>query len=221
MAKAMAPQHRPALTAIHNARNSDDVDLERMVANLEDISRWAAEVESEDFHIVNSHAFITLWAAQEAGIENILAEIIRTSHYAAQISSSKFPADRYPFSDWPWSESICIEIAQKLDTKAKNATKEGGDDIAERIVALFSWFDLDVKTDDSIANKYNEASMVRNVILHRYGHLNSRNVEKFPELSQWIGEILPITTERLNSYYHAVTTTHLAIAQAVWSSQYK
>lgn len=221
MAKAMASQHRPALTAIHKARNSATVDLERMIANLEDVSRWAVEVESEDFHTVNAHAFITLWAAQEAGIENVIAEIVRTSDYAAKIASGKFPAGKYPVSNWPWSESTCIEIAQKLDTKAKNATKDGGEDIAKRATTLFSWFDLNIQMDDAIAKKYNEASMVRNVILHRYGYLSSQNIENFPELSQWVGEILPITTERLTSYYNAVTTMHLAIAGAVWPSQYK
>jgi hypothetical protein len=63
--------------------------------------------------------------------------------------------------------------------------------------------------------------MVRNVILHRYGYLSSQNVENFPELSQWVGETLPITTERLTSYYNAAKTMFLSIAGAVRSSQYK
>lgn len=220
MAKAMVSQHRPALTAIHKARSSSAADLERMIAHLEDASRWAAEVESEGYHTVNTHAFITLWAAQEAGIENVIAEIIRTSGYAAKIASEKFPSGKYPLANWPWSESTCIELAQKLDTKAKNATKEGGENIAARVTTLLSWLDLDIEIDDATAKKYNEASMVRNVILHRYGYLSSQNVENFPELAQWAGEILPITTERLTTYYQAITAMHLAIAKAVWSSQY-
>jgi len=221
MAKAMASQHRPALTAIHKTRNAPTVGLDRMIAHLEDVSRWAAEVESESFHTVNTHAFITLWAAQEAGIENVIAEIIRTSRYAAEIASEKFAGGKYPVSNWPWPESTCLEIAQKLDTKAKNATKDGGEDIARRVTTLFSWFELKLKMDDATAKKYNEASMVRNVILHRYGYLSSQNVESFPELSEWVGEILPITTERLTSYYNAITSMHLAIARAVFASRYK
>jgi hypothetical protein len=221
MAKAMASQHRPALTAIHKIRHAQTVDLERMIAHLEDVSRWAAEIESESFHTVNMHSFITLWAAQEAGIENVIAEIIRTSNYAAEIASKKFASGKYPVSGRPWSESTCLEIAQKLDTKAKNATKDGGEDIARRVTTLFSWFDLNVQMDDPTAKKYNEASMVRNVILHRYGYLNSQNVESFPELSEWVGEILPITTELLTGYYNAIMSMHLAISRAIWSSQYK
>ncbi len=217
----MASQHRPALTVIHKARSSPNVDLERMIAHLEDVSRWAAEVESEGYHSVNTHAFITLWAAQEAGIENVISEIVRTSNYAAQIASTKLQNGRYPLENWPWSESTCLEISQKLDQKAKNATKDGGENIAARVATLFSWFDLDVQIEGSSAKAYNEASMVRNVILHRYGYLSSQNVESFPELAQWVGEILPITTERLTTYYQAIVAMHLAIANAVSSSQYR
>lgn len=221
IAKSMGSQHRQALAAIHEARKSDSVNIEHMIANLEDVSRWASEVHSEDYHTVNTHVFITLWAAQEAGIENVISEILRTNNRAAQIASEKFQNGKYPLAEWPWLESTCLEVAQKLDPKAKNATEDGGVNIAQRTITLFSWFGMNIEIDDKTAKKYNEASMVRNVILHRYGYLSPRNVEDFPELTQWVGEVLPITTERINSYYNAVTTMHLAIANAVWSSQYK
>jgi hypothetical protein len=221
MAKAMASQHRPALTAIHATRKSNSVDLEHIIANLEDVSRWAGEVHSEGYHTVNTHVFITLWAAQEAGIENVIAEIIRTSNRAAKIASEKFKKDKYSLADWPWSESTCLDIAQKLDKKAINATDNGGLNIAKRTITLFSWFGLSIQIDDKNARKYNEASKVRNVILHRYGQLTLRDTEDFPELAQWVGEVLPITVERINSYYDAVIAMHLAIAKAVWSSEYK
>lgn len=220
IAKTMASKHRNILTSDHKKYNSS-VNIERLVVHLEDVSRWAAEVESEGFHTVNTHTFITLWAAQEAGIENIIAEIIRNYKYAAKIASEKFSNNRYSISNWPWSESTCVEISQKLDTKSKDATKNGGEDIVSRIKTLFLWFDLKINIDDAIAKKYNEASMIRNVILHRYGYINHKNVESFPELSQWVGMILPITTERLTSYYDAIIKMHLAIANAVFSSHYK
>jgi hypothetical protein len=108
-----------------------------------------------------------------------------------------------------------------LDTKAKNATNDGGVDIARRTTTLFSWFGLNIQIDDQSARKYNEASRVRNVILHRYGQLTSRDAEEFPDLAKWVGEVLPITVERIHSYYEAVIAMHLAIAKAVWSSEYK
>ncbi|MBU0652284.1 MAG: hypothetical protein KKG96_05330 [Proteobacteria bacterium] len=221
MAKSMASQHRPALTAINTARKSNSVDIERIIAHLEDVSRWAGEVHSEGYHTVNTHVFISLWAAQEAGMENVISEILRTSNNAAKIASGKFQNGKYPLADWPWSESMCLDVAQKLDTKAKNATDDGGVNIARRTITLFSWFGLNIQIDDKTARKYNEASRVRNVILHRYGQLTRHDAEYFSELAQWVGEVLPITTERINGYYEAVIAMHLAVAKAVWSSEYK
>lgn len=221
MVEAMATQHRRVLTAMNALRKSNSGDLENKIKYLEDVSRWAGKVRSEDYHTVNTHVFITLWAAQEAGIENVISEILRTSNQAAIIASEKFQNGKYPLNDWPWSESTCLEIAQKLDTKAKKAMDEGGVDIAGRITTLFSWFGLNIQIDNQSARKYNEASRVRNVILHRYGQLTSRDAEEFPDLAQWVGEVLPITVERIHSYYGAVTAMHLAIAKAVFSSEYK
>jgi len=221
MAKAMASQHRPILTAMQAVRKSNTIDLEGVIANLEDVSRWAGEVQSEGYHTVNTHVFITLWAAQEAGLENVISEIIRTSDCAAKIASEKFQNGKYSLTDWPWSESTCQEISQKLEKKAIKATVDGTVNIAGRTITLFSWFGLNIEVDDEKARKYNEASMVRNVILHRYGQLAPHDVKDFPELVEWVGKVLPITTERIKSYYDAVIAMHLSMAKAVVSSQYK
>jgi len=221
MAEEMAAQHYHMLTAMDDIRKSNPVDLKRIIANLEDVRRWAAEVRSEDYHTVNTHVFITLWAAQEAGIENVISAILRTSNFAAKIASEKFSKGKYPMTDWPWPESMFLEIAQKLDAKAKNVTDGGGVNIAGRTITLFSWFGLNIEIDERSARKYNEASRVRNVILHRYGQLTSYDAEDFPELTQWVGAVLPITVERMDSYYNAVIAMHIAIAKAIFASEYK
>lgn len=221
MAEGMASQHRPALTAIHAARGSPAVDLERMIARLEDVSRWASDAREEDYHTVNTHVFVTLWAAQEAGVENLVSEIVRTDRGAAEVATGKLRAGRFPLDAWPWPETTCLELAQRLEAKAKDATPNGGVDVAARLATLFSWFQLSVHIDADHASTYNEASMVRNVILHRYGRLGPKDIESFPRLAPWRDEVLPITTARLRSYYQAVVTLHLAVTRAVFSSRYK
>jgi hypothetical protein len=221
LAKSMARNRRSELSTIRAARKLHSADVDREVAQLDDVVHWISEVKSDDYHTVNTHVFITLWAAQEAGIENVISEILRTSKSAAQIASERFKPGKYPVADWPWTELMCLEIAQKLDAKAKNATDNGGLNIAKRIMTLFSWFGLHIIVDDTTTRKYNEASRVRNVILHRYGRLTARDAEDFPELSQWVDEIMPITVERLKSYYQSVIAVHLAIAKAIFDSDYK
>ena len=221
IAEGMAASHRPGLEAIHAARKSTNVDVERLIAHLEDVSRWAAAVRKEDYHTVNTHVFVTLWAAQEAGIENVLAAILQTDRPAAEMASAKFPATRFPMAAWPWPESACLELAQRLESKAKDLTPGGGTDVAKRTSTLLSWFDLNVELEAAKSRTYSEASMVRNVILHRYGYLGPKEVEAFPELAEWLNAVLPITTLRLRSYHAAVLAMHLALAKAIWASRYK
>ncbi len=210
MAEAMAPQHRPSLTSIHAQRKSTSVNLEGAIAKLEDVSRWAGQMRSEDYHTVNTHVFVSLWSAHESGNENVIAEILRTDAGAAEISANKFKVGRYKVDEWPWSEETCLEIAQKLDVKAKTETLNGGWDACSRFQTLFSWFELTVSVDACVAMKYNEAAYVRNVILHRYGRLGPQDAVRFPELAPWVGEVLPIDVNRLLAYHQAIVTVHLA-----------
>lgn len=221
MAEALAPQHRAVLTKIQAHNSSESLDVERMIAHLDDVSRWARDEGLEGYHTINTHVFITLWAAWEAGIENIVAEIIKTDKCAAEIASGKFSKGRYPIDTWPWGELLCIEIAQRLDGKAKDKTVNGGRDIAQRMVTLFSWFNLDITLAANQADKYNEASFVRNIIMHRYGYVHPDAITDFPDLAPWVGEVLPITPIRLKSYYEAINSMYLSIVKAVFSSRYK
>lgn len=221
MAERMAPRHRPALKAIHESKPESTLDVEGLIANLEDVSRWARDERLDGYHTVNTHVFITLWAAQEAGMENVAAEIVRTNRDAASTASAKFAPGRFSMADWPWQESTCIEIAQRLDGKAKDATANGGIDLAARLKTLFSWFGLGLEVPEAEARTYNEASMVRNVILHRYGALGQKDVESFPALLEWRDKVLPMNTERLRAYHAAVVAVYMSLARAVWASSYK
>ena len=187
----------------------------------EGIGVWASKMHEEDYHELNTYVLLAFWAAQEAGIENILAAVLANSENAAEVASTKFKADRYPIGEWPWPESTCIEIAQKLDQKSKEATKNGGVDVSSRIQNLFFWLGMILEIEEQQAQNYNEASMARNVILHRYGRLSEKDTERFPHLKSWTDAVLPITTERLNTYYNAVTAMHVAIARAVWKAGHK
>lgn len=221
MAKSMKPLHRPFLTAIHTQKKSKTVDLESVIQNAEDISRWAEDAESEDFHLINTQVFIGLWAAQEAGIENILGAIVQSFKPAAELALSKFKPGKYQIADWPWSEYTCLEIVKKLDHKAKESTTNGGERIAERIQTMFRWIDLEMEFIQEIANTYNEASMVRNVIVHQYGRPNTQNIKNFPHLAHWEGKVLHISSKRLQEYYKAIVELHLSMANAFWNGKYK
>jgi hypothetical protein len=166
------------------------------VAKVEDLIRWAREMREQDYHAIHSSVFVNLWAAQEAGNENVIAAIVRTHLPSAEGAAEQFKVGRYDLASWPWPEDVCLELAQKLDTKAKTKTEDGGWDACARLQTLFSWLGVQFQVPPDAAVKYNEAALVRNVILHRYGRMGPQDAERVPLLSKYVARPLPITRER-------------------------
>ena len=63
--------HCAVLTQEHIKRQSTNAQaLAGMIERVEENARWAQKMADEGYHTVFSHVFFSLWAAQEAGIEN-------------------------------------------------------------------------------------------------------------------------------------------------------
>lgn len=202
-------------------RGSDDELVKRMMAGIDDTKNWAASVREENYHQINVLCFLSEWAAQESGLENTIAAIIQTIKAAAVTAASKFANGRYKIDDWPWSDSKCLEVAQKLDSKAKEKTPDGGWDITGRLIVLFEWLGVSLEIAPNDARVYNEASMVRNIMLHRYGKLEQADVRRSPHLSEWLGKTLPMTQQRATEYHNAIVKMHLAIFASVHANGWK
>ncbi|MBB3121135.1 hypothetical protein [Pseudoduganella violacea] len=201
--------------------NTDQEILARLIAQADDTIRWAKEIRSESYHQIHTLTFLSEWSAQEAGTENVIAAILETIKDAANVAASKFSVGRYDMKDWPWVNEKCLEIAQKLDQKAKEKTADGGWDISARLAVLFGWLGVTLKVEPEVAAKYNEASMVRNVIVHRYGRLGTNDVKRAPHLSEWIGKTVPMTKDRLAEYHQAIVDVHLAVMNGVLANGWK
>lgn len=185
------------------------------MAQADDQLRWAAEMKAEDYHRTNVLAFLSFWAAQEAGNENVVAAILGTVQSAAVFAAEKFTLGKYDLGTWPWSEDLCLEVTQKLDQKAKDKTPDGGWDAAARLTTLYSWLGVKLTIPSTVAEKFNEASMVRNVLLHRYGRLGPRDVARAPHLSQFENRAVQLTQGRMRDYYQSVSDIHLATMNGI------
>jgi len=202
-------------------RGTDAESLARLLAQIDDTIKWAGEIRGEGYHQIHTLSFLSEWSAQEAGIENVIAAILETIADAGTAASARFAVGRYSTEDWPWSNEKCLEIAQKLDQKAKEKTPDGGWNIAERMKVLFGWLGVKVEIPSNMAAKYNEASMIRNVIVHRYGRLGSSDANRAPHLNEWIGKTVPMSRERLGEYHNAIIAVHLAIMNGVIANGWK
>ena len=165
---------------------------------------------------------------KRALIALVLCTVLLTSIGCAARSStqesiaySEPASGTYDMAAWPWSDEKCLEIAQKLDQKAKQKTPDGGWDIAARLTTLFGWLGADIAIPTNTSNTLNEASMVRNVLLHRYGRLGPRDIERAPHLAVNENNAVQITRSRLSQYSQAVNETHIAVMQGVYAAGWK
>ena len=221
MVGGLGPLHKVLLADAGQKRGAAPETITRLVAQAEDNMRWVSEMQAEDYHRVNVLAFLSLWSAYETGTENIIAAALGTINPAAASAASKFSRGRYDMGDWPWPDEKCLEIAQKLDQKAKLDTPDGGWDVAARLTTLFGWLGADIAISPNTANTLNEASMVRNVLLHRYGRLGPRDIERAPHLAVNENNAVQITRSRLSQYSQAVNETHIAVMQGVYAAGWK
>ena len=221
MVGGLGPVHKVLLADAGLKRGAAPETITRLVAQAEDNMRWVSEMQAEDYHRVNVLAFLSLWSAYESGTENIIAAALETINSAATAAADKFARGTYDMASWPWSDEKCLEMAQKLDQKAKQKTPDGGWDVAARLTTLFGWLGADVAIPPHASNTLNEASMVRNVLLHRYGRLGPRDIERAPHLAVNANNAVQITRERLGQYSQAVNETHIAVMEGVYAAGWK
>lgn len=222
MVSGLGPVHKLLLVAEGEKRAVPADQIQAILAKEEDKLRWVAQVKAEDYHRTNVLSFLSLWAAQEAGNENVVAAILGTYEKAAAAAGAKFKAGKkYPMDEWPWTEDRCLEVAQKLDQKSKEETTDGGWDFAARLVTVYGWLGATLQVDGSAASKYNEANMVRNVLLHRYGRLGPRDIERAPHLVGQPNNAIQLSRKLLAEYYNAIVAVHTAISAGVAAAGWK
>lgn len=221
MVSGLGALHKLLLVEAGEKRGASPETITRFVAQAEDNLRWVSEMQAEDYHRVNVLSFLSLWAAYETGIENIAAAVLGSVDTAAKSAVDRFSRAKYDMKDWPWRDEVCLEIAQKLDQKAKTETPDGGWDIAARLIKLFGWLGATVIVPPDTSIKLNEASMVRNVLLHRYGRLGRRDIERAPHLDVNENHAVQITRIRLGEYSQAVNETFVAVMQGISATGWK
>lgn len=217
----LGPVHKLLLASEGQKLGAAPERIKALLAQAEDNLRWAAEMKAEDYHRTNVLAFLSFWAAHEAGSENIIMAILSTIQSAAASAADKFALSKYNIANWPWPEEQCLEIAQKLDQKAKDKTPDGGWDSAARLTTLYGWLGVTLTVPSPASEKFNEASMVRNVLLHRYGRLGPRDVVRAPHLAEYQNKAIQLTRARLGEYYQAVVDVHVAVMNGVTATGWK
>ncbi len=194
------------LNEIKKTNKSLGLDEEIFLANAKEISDWTLEMEKEDYNDLYIHSFIGMWSALETGIENIFKDFVKNDIISAKNIITKFKLGKYNINNWPWNDSTCYEIASNLEKRVRqlNSNKNLGVNYYERIKIVFSWFELEYNLNNEDIYYLNEANRVRNIILHRYGNIEEKDISDFPRLRQYKNRLIHINEELFNRYYSAI-----------------
>lgn len=185
-----------------------------------EVESWAVSMRDGGYHELFTLSFVGMWAAFEAGIEDTAATFIKNSQVVATLAASRFPPNRYPIVKWPFTADLCLEIAQKLEQKAKQSTLDGGFDLYARYRTLFAWLEIDLAVVPDIDFALAEANLVRNIVVHRYGKISEGDVKLLPTLAIWQGHVMPIDRAAFSKYYNAISKVISALMTGISKSRH-
>lgn len=188
---------------------------QQILAMADELTKWAYQMEAENFHEIYVHSFIGMWSAFETGIENVIADFIENDRAAAISVIEKCKLRKYQLQEWPFNRDICLEIAQKIEPKAKAATINGGIDLYARFQTMFSWIGINIDMDEKHKRSLAEANRLRNILLHRYGEISIKDAKDFPSLENWVGSVMPLDTSKFTEYYECIISTLHSISEIV------
>lgn len=194
-------------------------DLTQAIATEKGIAEWASQSREDKYHDLYSRAFINMWAAFEAGIENIVASYIANDKETAE-SILKNPKIKHNISDWPWNRETCLKLASRLEKSAGNL-KPG---YYPKLQNLFSCVGIEIPYQTDVTNysidMLEEANEMRNILLHSYGEVRQSDADKFPSLSQWVGKIRPIDKTLFDAYYKSMSDFVILISLAIFNTRH-
>ncbi|WP_341963739.1 hypothetical protein [Pseudomonas sp. RC10] len=182
----------------------------QLLATVADHNTRAKSFKNDDHHELNSHCFINMWSAFEAGLDNILASYILNDELL-QLKVESLLNTKILAKDLDYD--TCLAFAARLQMKLKRNLS-----FASRMAELFDFIDLPLELEENPL--LNEAHAMRNIILHRYGEVRKQDADKFPTLEPWVGKVRPIRKELLSMYFSAMNEFLMAIFNSIASSRY-
>ncbi|MFT7411662.1 MAG: hypothetical protein ACI9J4_000001 [Paraglaciecola sp.] len=183
-----------------------------------ELSKWAVKMDEQEYHDLYVHSFIGMWSSFESGLVNIVADFIKNDRQVAINLSSKFKTGRFDVEAWPWNSETCLDLAQRIESKAKHDVENGGVDFFSRIQKLFSWLNISINVGEHEKLYLSEANRVRNILLHRYGVISEKDAREFSCLLPWVGSVMPLTKDKFTNYYNGISQTLISIMTGIASS---
>lgn len=195
----------PLLTIGAEVNNlQDKKKLQSMIKIAEDNTVIAQRIIDDGFHTIFCHAFISQYAAFEAGLENILIAILNNNIAAAEravLILSEYKKKAPNINDYPWDRHLCKKILNNLQ---QIAIKSHNKSSCLQNIKLLEFFDFNIVVNELDIKYLDEANGVRNILLHDYGYVSSYYADQYEGLKEFADDYFVMTPEKLDKYSEAI-----------------
>ena len=199
------------LAATHNRKAVGAI--RRLLDEAPIQERWAAELRSDDYALLNGHSLVAIWGALETCIEDTVVGILAKDPNAEAILVG---AGVRISNGYPKPEDD-TEL-RKLYRKAEDAVRVKYDVVQtqENLLQLFGLTACCPEKKDTLLL----ANSVRNALVHRGGVIDAKAAQQAPALSPMLGQKIRVTRELYLTCYESVSQLLVALIGSITSSKY-
>jgi hypothetical protein len=189
--------------------------IDRLLASSHINEEWAKEIRDNDYSVLHTHSLVSIWAALESAIENlILALILNDTQSLDRLRKFGVKKIDENLKNHDLTEDICLSIYKKL----KDVTSVSYD-IVQTMQNMLSAFNINVKCE-IYKSELLEANAVRNVIVHRFGIVDEKSVKNSPSLAGYVGQPFTISNKKYLTYQSAIGKFLIDVQEKIFYSEY-
>ena len=167
-----------------------------------------------DFPFMHASALVAAWGSLEAAIVDVAVGILLNEPKA--FDKDEFMKVRVPLSTFEGLDKE--DRVRYLISEVQRPQAAGGGQGVDSFENLLHLFDLSGKVEENVKKTLWEMNHMRNIIVHRDSHADSRLVRACPWLNTKVGERLMVNHSQFGRYGDAVfeyvkTIVHRLVAR--------
>jgi len=183
--------------------HSTHAAIDRVFLLSDGNSYFAKQEMLKDFQTVRSHHIVSIWAATETAIEQLLVNHITTVGQAPSLIQSTAPKIRID----SLKRSNSREARKTLRLWESHLPQDSS---VERALTMLSTFGIAPLLPSPDIQRLTEMSEIRNVIMHNGGSLDDTFLKKCPWIDQNPGTKFVISSAMMESYFNSTQALALS-----------
>lgn len=201
-------------TALENAQEQIIPQIDVLLKDAPGLGKEAEEISQNDFELVNRHAFISIWGAFEAALEDTIFFLL--AHSDDPIADLAVFGVTYKKQNFDATEKNISSQVRRIEQAARKRHKSN---VGEAYAWIFAEFNLPINHSRINESSLEEANAIRNCILHNSGIVDERAAQ-VSSLATLEGQKINVTKSKYLQYYQAVSQFLTGLLETICSSAY-